>query len=95
MAFPQKPDDESGKILDRVERESEVLGTSSLARSTRVITRRWTDHFMGKDLPNGTLEQPQNVHDPIEIWGKRIGRSLSLILCVFLVYLLGQQLKFW
>jgi hypothetical protein len=33
--------------------------------------------------------------DPVELWGRRIGRSLSLIGVVVLGYLLGVQLKLW
>ncbi len=47
---------------------------------------RASDHFSGKDAP---------PDDNIELWGRRIGRSLSLIAVVVLAYLLGVQLRFW
>jgi hypothetical protein len=47
---------------------------------------RAADHFAGKDAP---------PDDPAEVWGRRIGRSLSLIGVVVLGYWLGAQLGFW
>jgi hypothetical protein len=47
---------------------------------------RAADHFGGKDA---------DPDDKIEVWGRRIGRSLSLVGVIVLAFLLGQQLKFW
>jgi len=47
---------------------------------------RAAGHFSGADAPEG---------DRIELWGRRIGRSLSLIGVVVLSWWLGHQLKFW
>lgn len=47
---------------------------------------RAADHFAGGDAPEG---------DRIELWGRRIGRSLSLVLCLVLAWWLGHQLKIW
>jgi hypothetical protein len=47
---------------------------------------RAADHFAGKDAP---------PDDPAELWGRRIGRALSLIGVIVLGYFLGVQLKFW
>lgn len=47
---------------------------------------RAADHFSGKDAPEG---------DRIELWGRRIGRSLSLVAFVLLAFWLGHQLRFW
>lgn len=47
---------------------------------------RAADHFAGKDAP---------ADDPAELWGRRIGRSLSLIGVIVLGYMLGVQLKLW
>ena len=47
---------------------------------------RASDHFAGKDAP---------PDDNVELWGRRIGRSLSLIAVVVLGYLLGVQLRLW
>ncbi len=63
---------ESRRILDRIDQESETIGTSSLARTAE----KTRDHFMGNE---------QGEDDPIEIWGKRIGRILSLIAVVVLI----------
>lgn len=66
---------ESRRILERVDRESETVGTSSLAR-TVLKTRK---HFMGDD---------KDVDDPIEVWGTRIGRGLSLLgVTILVIYL--------
>ena len=70
---PQSPRDtershEARQALDRVQRESGLLGSSELARAAR--------HFAGADAPAG---------DRIEVWGRRIGRTLGLI---FVLYLL-------
>lgn len=47
---------------------------------------RAADHFSGKDAPEG---------DNIELWGRRIGRGLSLIAFIGLSWWLGYQLKIW
>jgi len=47
---------------------------------------RAAEHFSGADAPEG---------DRIELWGRRIGRFLSLISVVVLAWWLGHQLKFW
>jgi hypothetical protein len=47
---------------------------------------RASDHFAAKDAP---------PDDPVELWGRRIGRSLSLIGVIVLGYMLGVQLKLW
>ena len=47
---------------------------------------RAADHFGAKDAPEG---------DPVELWGRRIGRSLSLLGVVALAWWLGHQLKVW
>lgn len=47
---------------------------------------RAAEHFSGGDAPEG---------DKIELWGRRIGRSLSLVGVVVLAWWLGHQLKVW
>ncbi|KQU51751.1 hypothetical protein ASG72_09560 [Bosea sp. Leaf344] len=47
---------------------------------------RAADHFAAKDAPEG---------DKVELWGRRIGRSLSLLGVLLLVFWLGHQLKIW
>lgn len=47
---------------------------------------RAAEHFSGADAPEG---------DRIELWGRRIGRALSLLGVVVLAWWLGHQLKIW
>lgn len=63
---------EADRILDRIEHESETIGSSSLARSAQ----KTRNHFLGKDA---------DPDDPIEKWGTRIGRGLSVIIVVALI----------
>jgi hypothetical protein len=59
--------------------ENDTFATSALARTAR----RATDHFSARDAigPDGSV-------DRIELWGRRIGRALSLVgLIVLAVYL--------
>lgn len=85
-----KPDreQEARDALERVRRDSETIGGSSLARATR----RLGDHFSGQDAAG---ENPAGETDPMEVWGRRIGRGLSLIGVVGLTYWLGLQLRWW
>lgn len=73
----RKPDDdsqeESRRILERAHRESESIGTSSMARTAN----RVAEHFKGGEDPKD---------DNIEIWGKRIGRGLGLIAVIALTW---------
>jgi hypothetical protein len=78
---------EAREALERVARDSETIGSSSLAR----VGRRLGGHFAGKDAIGGA----DGGTDPVELWGRRIGRALSLIGVVVLAYLLGVQLRFW
>lgn len=59
---------EAQRILNRVEREVEQVGASTMARTANKVR----DHFM--------VEETRN--DPVEIWGKRIGRSLAAIVFI-------------
>jgi hypothetical protein len=52
----------------------------------------WVDHFAGRDAIG---EGEGGTTDPVEVWGRRIGRSLSAVGVIVLVFLLGQQLKLW
>jgi hypothetical protein len=78
---------ESREALERVARESETIGTSSLGR----LGRRMGDHFAAKDA----IGEAEGGTDPVELWGRRIGRALSLIGVVVLAYLVGGQLRLW
>lgn len=57
---------EALRDLERVARESETIGTSSLARTAD----RMANHFKADENAED---------DPIEILGKRIGRGLGLV----------------
>jgi hypothetical protein len=86
MEQPRKDDDqEAREALERVRRDSETLGSSSLAR----MGRRVGEHFGGKDAVGA---EPDGGTDPVELWGRRIGRSLSLIGVVILALWLAFQL---
>ncbi len=78
---------EAREALERVARDSETIGTSSLAR----IGRRVTDHFAANDAVGET----EGGTDPVELWGRRIGRALSLVGVIVLAYLVGAQLRLW
>lgn len=88
MADERRPDADSRAILGRVARESETLGASSLARAGR----RVGDHFAGADAV-GAGEAGGT--DPVEVWGRRVGRVLSLGLGIVLAWWLGAQLGWW
>jgi hypothetical protein len=86
-----KPEDrerEAREALERVRRDSESLGSSSLARAGR----RVGDHFAGRDAAR---EAEGGGIDPIEVWGRRIGRALSVVGVVVLSLWLGRQLGWW
>ena len=76
---------ESRAALERLERESETLGSSSLAR----MGRRLGDHFGGADAVG---EGEGGGTDPMELWGRRIGRALSLLGVIALGLWLAAQL---
>jgi ferric-dicitrate binding protein FerR (iron transport regulator) len=81
----EKRQREAREALERVSRDSETAGSSSLAR----MSQRAQHHFSGRDA-EGALEGGGT--DPIELWGRRIGRSLSVIGFVALVLWLLVQL---
>ncbi|MGL4729321.1 MAG: hypothetical protein ACRCWO_11250 [Bosea sp. (in: a-proteobacteria)] len=83
---------EAKAALERVRRDSETLGGSTMARAAGDKAKGWADHFVAKDAV-GQGEQGET--DAAELWGRRIGRGLSLIGVIVLTYLLGQQLKLW
>ncbi len=77
---------EAREALERVRRDSETIGSSSLAR----MGHRLQDHFGAKDAL-GT--DGHGGTDPIELWGRRIGRALSLVGVVILLLWLAVQLR--
>jgi hypothetical protein len=73
--------------LDDLRQHNGSLGASALAEAARQAA----DHFAGKDAVG---EGPDGATDPYELWGRRIGRSLSLIgLIVLAVYLYETYLR--
>jgi hypothetical protein len=85
---PQDREREAREALERVRRDSETLGSSSLARAGQ----RVGDHFAGRDAV-GAAEGGET--DPMEVWGRRIGRGLSLVGVIVLTVWLGRQLGWW
>ena len=88
MPDPSDRAAESREALERVRRDTETVGSSSLAR----IGQRPADHFAGRDAEGAG---PDGETDPIEVLGRRIGRALSAVLALGLVWLLGYQLGWW
>jgi tetrahydromethanopterin S-methyltransferase subunit G len=85
---PDEREEESRRALERVARETETVGGSAMARATQ----RVGDHFAGKDAIG---QAEGGGTDPIELWGRRIGRSLSLLGVIGLTIWLGFQLGWW
>jgi hypothetical protein len=84
---PADRKEQAQRALEGAARDSEALGTSSLARTARGVS----DHFGGQDAPGkgdvGT--------DPVEIWARRVGRALSIPAALLLIWWLGHQLGWW
>ena len=83
----QDHDRDASEALARVSRESETLGGSGIARAGQRLGK----HFSGADA----AVEAGGAPDWAEVWGRRIGRGLSLVGVVVLAYLLGVQLKLW
>jgi hypothetical protein len=66
---------EAQETLDHL-RDHPTYAGSALASAGR----RAAEHFAGHDPADRTLEPP----DAVELWGRRIGRALSLAGCVAL-----------
>lgn len=79
---------EARAALERVSRETESLGSSSAARAAE----RLRHHFAGADALGAGED---GGTDAVELWGRRIGRGLSVVLAVGLAWLLGFQLGWW
>ena len=76
MSNPQERDEEQRReALRSLEmlRESDTFATSALARTAR----RASDHFAARDAMQEARTADGSV-DKIELWGRRIGRALSL-----------------
>lgn len=59
-------EEEARKAIERVERESEIVGRSSFVRAAG----KARDRLAAADAEG---------EDPVEIWGRRVGRILSVI----------------
>ena len=66
--------------LDRMRDEGDVFGGSAIARAAARARR----HFGGADAPPG---------DAVELWGRRIGRTLALAFVILLIVWLVQFLR--
>ncbi|MDJ1159710.1 hypothetical protein QNA08_15910 [Chelatococcus sp. SYSU_G07232] len=79
-----REDERAKEALQRVERDSETLASSSIARAAE----RARNHFAAEDAV-GAAEGGGT--DRIELWGRRIGRALGLLIVLYLlVSLFGQ-----
>ncbi|MEZ0168930.1 hypothetical protein [Microvirga sp. TS319] len=68
---------EAREALERVRRDTEAVGSSALAR----MSRQAQEHFGARDAVGAGED---GGTDPIELWGRRIGRALSLVGVVIL-----------
>ncbi|HEY7386016.1 MAG TPA: hypothetical protein VH743_20335 [Beijerinckiaceae bacterium] len=82
MAKDDERERESREMLERVARESETIGGSTLGRAGQRIS----NHFAAREAGDA---------DPVELWGRRIGRALSLVGVIVLTWWLGVQLHWW
>lgn len=77
---PDQSEMEAKRILARVARESETVATSTMAR---------TSEQFKKNVGNS-----EDDNDPIEILGKKIGRSLGWLALAVLAYYMLQTYVF-
>jgi len=82
-----RDEQEAREVLERVKRDSETVGASSVGR----VGRRLTDHFGARDAVG---DAENGGTDPIELWGRRIGRTLSVLGLIALLVWLAVQLRF-
>jgi hypothetical protein len=76
---------EAIETLDKLKRDRAPLAGSSLADAARRAAR----HFAAADAIG-----PDGARDPIELWGRRIGRALSLLAVIALsIYLYFTYLR--
>jgi hypothetical protein len=70
---------EAVETLEKLKRDRAPLAGSSLADAARRAAR----HFAAADAIG-----PDGARDPIELWGRRVGRALSLVAVIALsIYL--------
>jgi hypothetical protein len=84
---PNDRQEDAQRALEGAARDSEAFGASSLARTARRVGNDFGgQHALGKG-DAGT--------DPVEVWGRRVGRALSVPAALLLVWWLGHQLGWW
>ncbi|MGH6922960.1 MAG: hypothetical protein ACRED5_04240 [Propylenella sp.] len=64
--------EEARRELEHLRGETAFLGSSAMTR----VARKARAHFSAADAP---------PEDPAELWGRRIGRGLAVLLAVFLL----------
>jgi hypothetical protein len=71
----QREEEQRREALRTLEtlRDSDTFATSALARTAQ----RASDHFAARDAMKDAMA-PDGSVDKIELWGRRIGRGLSL-----------------
>ncbi|MET0745268.1 MAG: hypothetical protein ABWY78_18000 [Microvirga sp.] len=83
---PSDPERESRETLERVRRESGTYASSSIGRAGE----RLRDHLSARDAVG---DAEGGGTDPLELWGRRIGRALSVVGFIGLSLWLAFQLK--
>jgi hypothetical protein len=86
--MPDERANESREALERVARDTQSIAGAPLGG----VGRRVRDHFAGRDAVG---DAEGGGTDPAELWGRRIGRWLSVVLGILLVAWLGLQLGWW
>jgi hypothetical protein len=76
----EEAEHQARESLDRMRDEGDVFGGSAIARAAERARR----HFGGADAPPG---------DAVELWGRRIGRTLALAFVILLIVWLIQFLR--
>jgi hypothetical protein len=85
---PSDREQESRAALERVRRDSETFASSSLGR----VGERVRDHLTARDAIG---DAEGGGTDPVELWGRRIGRALSVIGFIALSLWLAHQLGYF
>ena len=70
--------EDARRILNQIKGETDPTGITT----PRSMLGRAEAHFSGRDAPDD---------DPIELWGRRIGRGLGLVMLVVLIIILWRM----
>ena len=76
----QETTEETRRILDRIDQDSETVGASSMRR----VAEQVRDQQQAKD----SAAKDAQSDDWVEIWGTRIGRGLGYVFAAFLLFYL-------